>query len=389
MGELLFLHLLKSNKGMKRTHRKEPMNPTMKIGVNARTFSTTEPGGAVQTAKRITSHLIKNPYTEVVLFGNKDISDSYPDIPVDDLFYPFSSQAYGLIWERSVLPYLADKHDVDILYCPNGNGPLHKTSFPVIICIHDVNAQKSMSSSIHQIYRKSTVPRAASAADGIITVSEFSKQEICSTLGVNSRKIKSVYNGINGVYLSNSSGTKVDLPKNYVLYVGALNPRKNIKRLIKTFKKVKEQEDLPHDLVLIGPGNNAIFQDVNVDETGDIKTPGYLTVQELKYAYTMADVFFYPSLYEGFGLPPLEAMACGTPVVASTSSSLPEILDDAAELADPYKIPSLATALSSVLNDPVYRNQLIKKGHKRAEQFKWERTTEETLMFFDSVINQR
>jgi len=358
----------------------------MKIGINARTFAVDEPGGAVQSVLALSRELAASPGTEVVLFGPPGADVKVPDASLDDTLYPVGSQVYGLVWERTLLPYLAQKHGVDVLYCPNGNAPPFPLPVPVVMCIHDVNAQRGLSSAPHGLYRRLAVPPAARAADALVTVSEFSKREIVAEFGVDPSKVHVVYNGIDPLYLNDDPGEPTDLPDEYVLYVGAFNPRKNVSRLVEAFSRLKGETDLDHDLVLVGPGNKQIFENLKIDETADVRTPGYLSDRELKFAYRNADAFAYPSLYEGFGLPPLEAMACGTPVVASTAASLPEVLDDAALLVDPRSTGAIREALERVFTDEECRRKLIARGSARNERFTWERAGRKTLEVLRSVV---
>lgn len=355
----------------------------MKVGINARTFSVSQPGGAVQAAMKLTRALTANASVEPVLFGHESIAERFPDTHIDDSLYIPRSQVYGLAWERSILPWLASKHDVDVLYCPNGNAPLHSISVPVVMCIHDVNAQHGWSGSIHELYRKTAVPRAATAADTITTVSLFSKEEIVNTLSIPPSKVDVVYNGVDSLFFEESSGEAFDLPDQYLLYVGAMNPRKNVRRLIEAFDRLKHRTDLPHKLVLVGPDNKHIFQSMDIEATSEVVLPGYVTQRELKFAYDNAAAFVFPSLYEGFGLPPLEAMACGTPVVASNATSLPEVLGDAAVLVDPKNTAVISDAIERVIRDEGLRRQLVEKGREQAQSFHWKRVGSDMMSIFN------
>jgi len=356
----------------------------MRIGINARTFSVPEPGGAVQTAMRLTRELAARD-VDLVLFGHSSVRQRFPDLPVVSRGYRHDSQLFGVVWERTVLPLIVDNYDVDVLFCPNGNGPLHRTSVPVVLQIHDVNALEGYSSLPHQAYRRLTVPRAARVADGLVTVSEFSKEEIVDQLGVDPDDVHVAYNGIDEAFRESEAGSPFELPDRYVLYVGAMNPRKNVERLVQAFLQLKTSADLPQKLVTIGPEKELIFKDLSVEESEDVVTPGYLTRDELKYAYTQADLFAYPSLYEGFGLPPLEAMACGTPVVAGNAASLPEVLGDAAEFVDPHDVDAIADGMGRVLEDLEYAGEMVRRGREQAARYTWERAADEVVEALCSV----
>ncbi|RQG89701.1 glycosyltransferase family 4 protein [Natrarchaeobius chitinivorans] len=347
----------------------------MKIGINARTFTVDKPGGAVQTSIKHTQKLIDRSDTEIVLFGHSSLKGLYPDTTVDSSLCVSDSQVYGLVWERVALPQLVKKHELDVLYCPNGNAPATRIACPIVMCIHDVNAQKGLSSGIHQFYRRLAVPHGAKIADTIVTVSEFSKEEMLTHLEIDPAKIAVVYNGIDRLFLSAGEGDPVDLPEKYLLFVGSMNPRKNIRRVIHAFEVAKKDDLIPHKLVIIGPDNKSIFKEVSVDNTEDVRVLGFVTEEQLKYAYVHADAFVYPSLYEGFGLPPLEAMSCGTPVIGSDQSALPEVLGDAAILVEPTETAEISAAITELVTDEEYRTELIEKGREHAQTYTWEKSS--------------
>jgi glycosyltransferase involved in cell wall biosynthesis len=346
----------------------------MRVGINGRALSADEPGGAVQASIKFVQGLVNSPKHEVVIFGHESLSEAFPNNPIHNHLYYIDSQYYGVLWERTILPKLAKRKNIEVLLSPNGNAPPFHTPYRNIMMIHDVNAQLEMSSKVHQIYRKATVPPAAKQSDAIITVSQFSKSEISEKIGVPKNKIYVIYNGIDDLYLSDKVGHQFELPDKYILYIGALNPRKNIRRVIKGFETAKGEYNIPHDLVIIGPSNKSIFKNMRIKESSHIHTTGYISSSKIKYAYTNADLFLYPSMYEGFGLPPLEAMACGTPVVASDVSSFPEVLGDAAELVNPHSIDEISNAIKKVLLNDSYYKYLSKVGRRHAQKYTWQRS---------------
>lgn len=179
------------------------------------------------------------------------------------------------------------------------------------------------------------------------------------------------------------------LPEQFLLYVGTLEPRKNLRRLVKAFGRLKEM-GLPHKLVLAGPRGWSMdgFQEqIEELKLGDsVLMLGYIPDEDLPSLYSLATVFVFPSIYEGFGLPPLEAMACGTPVLSSRNSSLAEICGDAAVLVDPLNEESLLDGLRQVLESKELQAQLGEIGRKRAAEFSWERAAQETIAVYDSVL---
>ncbi|QRV15789.1 glycosyltransferase family 4 protein [Haloterrigena salifodinae] len=350
----------------------------MKIGINARTFSVSEPGGAVQASKRLTTELVSNTDHEVVLFGAPSLASDF-DAEVHSTGF-YDRQLWGVLWERLILPRLIRKSDVDVLYCPNGNAPSTEIDTPVVMCIHDVNAQKGWSGGVHGVYRKLTVPAGAEKADAVVTVSEFSKREIVETLDIPKQKVKVIYNGINEVFFQEDS-EPFDLPDRYLLFVGSLNPRKNIEGVISAYREIRSELDV--ELVFIGPENKNIFQSLDMESVEGIHRCGYLDILEVKYAYENAEALVFPSFYEGFGLPPLESLACGTPVVASDRGSLPEVLGDAAVFVNPESTSDIARGIRDVvLGAEITEEQM----RQQAMNYTWGSVSQRVMMVFDSVL---
>jgi glycosyltransferase involved in cell wall biosynthesis len=357
----------------------------MKVGINGRAFTADEPGGAVQTGIKMSQGLIRSERAETLLFGSPSVS-SVLQTEIDSTLCWTDSALYGLVWERTVVPRRAAATDVDVLYCPNHNGPLHKIPCPVVVCVHDVGAERGWQSRMQRLYSKTVLPRTVRAADAVVTVSEFSKREIHDVLGVPKSKIATVYNGVDEYFIGDDPGTELELPDEYVLFVGAMNPRKNIRNAVEAFRAFKRRSDTSHELVLVGPSNSAVFEDLEIPADENVTYRGFVERGELKYAYRNADAFLFPSLYEGFGLPPLEAMACGTPVVASEAAALPEVLGDAAEFVDPHDVDDIVSGLDAVLADPEYGDELVERGRQRARKYRWPRVADDLMDVLEGVV---
>ena len=231
-------------------------------------------------------------------------------------------------------------------------------------------------------------------ADKIIADSYNTKQDIISYFKIPDEKIKIIPLAADKIFqpLDEVIISKIKQKYNFdfplILYVGTLEPRKNIPTLIKAFCKLKK-EGLPHILLVTGKKDGKykkIFEMVKkLNLQKDVIFTGYIPREDLPTIYNAVDLFVYPSLYEGFSLPPLEAMACGTPVITSNTSSLPEVVGDAGIMVNPYEIDGLAKAMYEVLTDCGLREDMIKKGLKRAKMFSWERTAKETLEVYQEV----
>ena len=349
----------------------------MRVGVNARTFNVDQPDGAVQSARKLTRRLSQRNDTELVLFGDSELGSQFES--ADTLRsngFLSNSPFYGVLWERTILPCLVWLSDIDVLICPNANAPTLPIETPVVTYVHDVNAQKGMSSGIHGLYRRSLVPPGVNHSDAIVTVSEFSKSEIVRHLPVSESDVHVVYNGVDELFFEEGDGEVLDLPDKYLLYVGAMNPRKNVERLVRAYDQIRDS--ISHSLVLIGPDNKSLYQDLDIPSLDDdLVLPGFVSAEQLKYAYKHADGFVFPSLYEGFGLPPLEALACGTPVITSNTSSLDEVVTKGSIRIDPTDINEISDAMIRICEDDELCDRLRDEGNDYVKQFTWDRASEE------------
>lgn len=244
---------------------------------------------------------------------------------------------------------------------------------------------------------KSDIHYSVNRADKIITVSESSKNDIMKFLSVDEAKIEIVYNGVeydkfNKSYSEDEKSkirVKYTLPKNYILYMGTLEPRKNIESIIEAFSLFKKENTVSNQntkLVIAGKKGwlfENIFNLVNkLSLKDDVIFTDYIDENDKSIIYNMASLFVFPSLYEGFGIPVLEAMASSVPVITSNVSSLPEVAGDAAILVEPKDIKSIAKYMSKVLADKKLRNNLIREGHEQAKKFTWESSAKKLVNIY-------
>lgn len=224
----------------------------------------------------------------------------------------------------------------------------------------------------------------------VIAVSENTKRDIVELGGINPDKVRVIYSGVGEEYkklpLINYQFSvkrvrdKYNLPERFILYLGTIEPRKNVDGIIRAYNQLRVMSCELRDYKLIIAGargwkSENIYREWDKSAfKNDIKFLGYVEPDDKIYLYNLASVFIYPSFYEGFGFPPLEAMACGVPVVASFASSLPEVVGDAALMVDPYNINDLAGALEKVLVDENLKNKLIARGLEQAKKFSWRET---------------
>lgn len=213
----------------------------------------------------------------------------------------------------------------------------------------------------------------------VLTVSEFSRQEIITLLGIPKEKVSVVRNAPSLCKETADFGEcsrKWGVSGPYLLYVGTIEPRKNIARLLQAFDLLKERYDIPHQLVLAGGKgwkSEEIYRTAaKISHTGSVIFTGYISDAEKNALYQNADAFVFPSIYEGFGIPPLEAIYHGCPVICSNAASLPEVVGDAAEMVDPLEIESITNGIWRVLSDQEHTKNLVKRGYEQVKKFTWE-----------------
>jgi glycosyltransferase involved in cell wall biosynthesis len=269
----------------------------------------------------------------------------------------------------------------------------------IIITIHDLYFMKYPENTelFGGRYFKRFLPSNINKVDKIIAVSRSTKRDIINILGVNEDKIEVIYEGVDNIFKPINDRVKVlkikdrySLPDKFILFVGSIEPRKNILSLIKSFSLIRSK--IEHKLVVVGSkgwGYKNIFDAIDsLNLRKSVMFTGYVPEYDLPYIYNASDLFVFPSFYEGFGLPVLEAMACGIPVIASNRSSIPEIIGDSGIVIDPDNIHELKDAMLNLLNNDELKKRLIDKGIKRASMFSWEKTAYNTLDLYKSVINE-
>ena len=229
-------------------------------------------------------------------------------------------------------------------------------------------------------------------SDMIITGSEFSKQEILQRIDFDEEKIKVIYHGIDHKLFKVYDNIKISfkLPKKFIFSVGSIEPRKNLLGLLKAYTHLDVKYKEEYSLVLAGfkGWENREIMDLIESNKKYIHYLGYISDEELAQTYNLASLFVYPSFYEGFGLPPLEAMACGTPVITSNVSSLPEVGGDAVVYCNPYDIDQIKEKIILVLNNKNLQNEMIGKGLQQAKQFTWEKSAEQHIEVFKKVMEK-
>lgn len=351
-----------------------------------------------------TENLINNLASEVaddlkidVLVSGSYKGNSNSTNFVKSVHFDSASRLKRILFENRKLSKLYKKWDYDILHSPAYILP-YNWNLPGIITVHDTISldYPEYCSTLNMINFNLNLKRSVRKAEKVIAVSECVKRDIIRTCKVNPEKIEVIYNGINPNFREvtdarelNSVKVKYGLPDNYILFVGNIEPKKNLERLLLAFDLLAGKKEIPHYLVIVGQKGwkyKKFFETLSKIKFSDkVILTGYVNEEELRSIYTMADVFVFPSLYEGFGYPVLEAMSCGTPVVASDSGALPEVTGGNCLFVDPYSIEEIASAIGSLVLEESLRKQLISSGLRHVQDFTLKKSVTNTLNLYRSL----
>jgi glycosyltransferase involved in cell wall biosynthesis len=301
----------------------------------------------------------------------------------------------NVAWHQLELPFVCRKRGYDILFLPAANRRMpYWVPCPTVGTVHDFSSThvKDKYDPARMFFIKKVTPVLIRKLDMILTVSENSKKDIMNFCGISGDRIVVTPNGVDlSIYSPGDREVAIQIIKNKYhfeppcfLYVSRIeHPGKNHVRLIQAFDALKKRTKIPHQLILAGSAWSGADEVMKAAEEAqfrqDIKFIGFVAGEDLPNLYRTADIFVFPSLYEGFGMPLLEAMACGTPVVCSNLSSMPEVAGDAALLFDPYDEEDMSAKLQKLVEDDLLRSDLVAKGFNRAKIFSWTSTARQTL----------
>lgn len=280
-----------------------------------------------------------------------------------------SNLSLGSIYTPVMLAQAIKASSADIFYSPSFMPPLY-ANIPFVFTVHDL-MHLFYYSSFHKIYYKQVIARLAKKAKKIITVSHFSKRQLVDLLGIKENIITVIYNGVDETFVSNKEKYVNESP--YLLYVGNRRKNKNIPAMLRAFAQANIAEEIV--LALTGIPDKLLTEEIKkLGITQRVKFLGFVEDKELPKLYKGALATLYVSLMEGFGLPIIESMASGTPVLTSDISSLPEIAGDAALCVNPYDISAIADGIEKLVNDSSLYQYYVFEGKKRALDFKWQNT---------------
>ncbi len=379
----------------------------IKVAVNA-TLLHSKGAGLDRYTREILRQLSKELHKGTL---NMDFRVLTPDISLEfewgDKIKPVSQlvslsmgtkgNACRLLWFQSLLPLLLLKEKIDVFYSPVHEGSINPFARQVIT-VHDLLPLKFPEVYPRiKLYFKYVLPQVIKASSALIVISDATKRDLIEHYKLFNKPLYVVYNGVDHNKFRPLTMSEIEAVKrkynlhSYIFYLASeTRPYKNIDRLIEAYGNLR-LSDL--DLVIAGSLNNLDEKHlagrlVKLRIHDRVRFLGYVPDEDLPGLYCGAEVFVFPSLYEGFGLPPLEAMTCGCPVVASNTSSLPEVCGDAAYYVDPYDIESIAEGVRAVVSDSDLKRSLRCKGIERAKMFTWEKTVKEILHVIDQVSKQ-
>ena len=363
----------------------------MRIGIDCRMLGYSGIGRYIQN---LTEGIVDSPDNhEYILFGNEGRLAEIGNpghVHIKNVMSPVYT-----FREQLEMPLAA--RGLSLLHVPHYNVPIFYKG-RLIVTIHDVIPilfPQFLSSQRARWYARFILKTAVKKASLIIAVSENTKKDLINHLNVPEEKIRVIYQGVRPEFKKIKDTISLlgckkrySLPDKFILFVGNIRPHKNVYNLIKAFLELRAAGKIPHKLILVGkkdlrfPEIRELFNLIEKNKE-DIIYLGDVREEYLVSIYNLSDLFVFPSLYEGFGFPPLEAMACGVAVVAMRSSSLPEVIGDGGMLIDPDEPDALMNAIEKILGDESLKEELCKRGIKHSSGFSWDITVKETLKVYE------
>ena len=375
----------------------------MKIGIEAqRIFRKNKHGMdyvVLQEIKELQQIDTENEYYVFVKPDEDRCVESTKNVHVIELGCP----SYPL-WEQWALPRAAKKYGVDILHCTSNTAPIW-CDIPLVLTLHDIifleprdKQNKSLYQNLGWFYRRLDVPRILGKCRRIITVSNFEMENIISKLNIPRERMAMIYNGYNEWFkpINNSELPKAISQKltanDYFFFLGNTDPKKNTERTLIAYSKYLTQSSVKRKLLMADLDSeflNGIIERNGIENIREnIVMPGYIVNSDLPYIYNNAYAFLYTSLRESFGIPLLEAMACGTPVITSNTSSMPEIGGRDAILVNPENSDDITAMMLRLESDQAFYEQQKRIGLERAKLFSWKKTAEHLLKLYQDVYQE-
>lgn len=379
----------------------------MKIAIEAQRIFRKEKHGIDIVALELIRHLQKiDKVNEYFILVKSDKDNQI--ISETDNFHIIETPSYAYpLWEQIYLPRILKKVKPDILHCTGNTAPLN-LNIPLILTLHDIIFMKKKYTGSGRMYHRLglsyyqwLVPRIIYSAKAIITVSEYGKQCISDYFSLTNDKIGIIYNGYNkkefhpisDEHKLKACRSKYNLPEQFIFHLGNEDPRKNLVNVIKAASLLYKNKAINIPLVISSITQKKltrILRKINMPEMESfIHLPGYIPREDLACFYNMASVFLFPSFDEGFGMPVIEAMACGTPVITSNLSSMPEVAGEAALLVNPGNPEEIASVIKRLLLNKNMALAYQNAGLKRAPFFSWNNTANQVLEIYEKTFKRK
>ncbi|MEA3497155.1 MAG: glycosyltransferase family 1 protein [Bacteroidota bacterium] len=379
----------------------------MKIGIEGQRIFRTKKHGMDMVALELLKNLQKiDKKNEYFVFVKADEdkdcfkeNENFKIIELEGGSYPQ--------WEQFALPKAARKYGCDILHCTSNTAPINSKT-PLVVTLHDIIYMESFPlfnnsftwyQRLGNTYRRFVVPKIVKTASKIITVSKFEQKRINDFFGIKDNRLQTVYNGVGEHFQKIDDQNKLEeirkkykLPEKFLFFIGNTDPKKNTKGTLTAFSKYFRNTKKPIPLVMpdydIGELKN-ILEDIGDKELLEhIHLTGYIVNTDLPAIYNLCSIFIYTSLRESFGIPMLEAMRCGTAVITSNTSSMPEVSGNAALIVDPHSPDEISKAITTIENDKNLRKKLIEEGFKNASKFSWKSMAEDVLKIYEEIYSE-
>jgi glycosyltransferase involved in cell wall biosynthesis len=368
----------------------------MQVGFDGTPLLGQRAGIGNYTAHLLAALLRHHPTTNYYLYSNCPLQTLEPSLHRANRVPGYFHRSRWL-WMQFMLPQLIKHTQPDLCHYTNASAPLWQNR-PFVLTIHD--ASLFLHRQYHPLSRllaiRTLLPTLARRAAAIITVSEHARDDLAQTLRLPSDKIHVIYEApppefepVTDHHYLAQLRQRYALPERYILYLGTLEPRKNLSRLVQSVSRL-HRYGCRVPLVLAGPKGwrmNGFDQELErLTAESVVQYLGYVPATDLPGLYTLATLFAFPSLYEGFGLPPLEAMACGTPVLTSQSSAMAEVGGEAVYLINPYDVDALTDGLHHLLTNATLRAELSHRGRQHVRQYSWKQAAEATTAVYQQIL---
>jgi len=382
----------------------------MRIGIEGQRLFRQKKHGMDMVALELVRNLQSiDQENEYVVFVKPDVDEQVLKETANFRIEKLEGGSYPQ-WEQVALPRAAKKAGCDMLHCTSNTAPVF-TDIPLVVTLHDIiymessywkilNGSGSNYQKFGNIYRKAIVPKVLKKSSRVITVSHFEKNRIGEFFGMKGdHRLTAIYNGVSEHFKPVTDARELErvkekyhLPDKYFFFLGNTDPKKNTSGTLKAYSTFVKEHGTEVKFVMLDFDHEELL--AILDSIGDrglmdqIVLTGYVVNTDLPAIYSQCSLFLYPSLRESFGIPMLEAMACGTPVITSNTSSMPEVAGDAARIIDPFNPADISAAMTELMGNRELRNELIRKGISRSGRFSWRQMATEVKSLYEDVYQE-